>query len=87
MQKGAGYSVRTYNLPRNLAETGNDVSVVLPKDKLSYESIGALFVSFIRRVLKKPVVINSHDVFQALRLKHTGVLKRMLETFFFKTGF
>lgn len=147
MQKGAGYSVRTYNLARSLAEAGNEVSVVLPKDRDSHQSIGGmivhgrkglvprpmlqvlskimgvsrptaiyfydlsfvfrvgrlirdfdvvqieqqasgvLFVPFIRRVLKKPVVLDCHDVFQALRLRQTGILRRMLETFLEKLAY
>lgn len=40
-----------------------------------------LLSSFIRKTLKKPVAIDCHDVFQALRLKHTGLVRRILETF------
>jgi glycosyltransferase involved in cell wall biosynthesis len=147
MQKSAGYSVRTYNLARSLAESGNEVSVILPKDKPFLQSVegvtvyglkgfiprpmlqvlskvagisrptsiyfydflfafrvskliremdvvqieqqasGALFVPFIRRVLKRPVVLDCHDVFQALRLKQTGILRRMLETFLEKLAY
>jgi len=41
---------------------------------------GGLLVFLIKRFIKKTVVIDCHDVFQALRLKHTGFLRRMLET-------
>ncbi len=37
--------------------------------------------SFIQRTLKKPVAIDCHDVFQAIRLKHNGFIRRTLETF------
>ena len=140
MQKGAGYSARTYNLARSLAESKNDVAVVLPKNtpyhqvmgrvevhglrgwiprpmlqvlsklagisrptsiyfydplfafrvgrlirhfdvvQIEQQAPGALFIPFIRRVLKRPVVLDCHDVFQALRLKQTGMVRRMLET-------
>lgn len=147
MQKGAGYSERIYSLARGLAESGNEVSVVLPKDRLCHQSIGEVMVHgfkglipramlqvlskiagvsrptsiyfydllfafrvgrlirdfdvvqieqqasggilapFIRRVLKRPVVLDCHDVFQALRLKQTGILRRMLETFLEKMAY
>ena len=147
MQKGTGYSVRTYNLAKSFAESKNDVAVVLPKNRLSHQSIGgvvvygfkgliplpmlqflskmmgisrptffyfydllfmfrvsrlirdfdivqieqqasgALLVPFIRRVLKRTVVLDCHDVFQALRLKQTGLLRRMLETFLEKLSY
>lgn len=147
MQKSTGASVRIYNLAKALAETGNDVEVVLPRDKDSWEFVdgvavrglrglipremlevsrrlldidrptsiyfydllfayrvgklvreadvvqiehpqsGGLLTLFIKKVLKKPVVIDCHDVFQALRVRNTSMLRRMLETFLEKLAY
>jgi glycosyltransferase involved in cell wall biosynthesis len=147
MQKDAGYSVRTFNLAKGLAESGNIVNVVLPKDRLTHEfadgvtvygfkglipramlkvlsktmgisrptsiyfydflfafrigrlirevdvvqleqqSAGGLLIPIIRKVLKRPVVLDCHDVFQTLRLQHTGILRRVLENFLEKLAY
>lgn len=49
--------------------------------QIEQQSSGGLVVPFIKKVLKKPVVVDCHDVFQALRVKHTSLLRRILETF------
>lgn len=41
---------------------------------------GGMLVFLIKRFMKKTVVIDCHDVFQSLRLKHTSFPRRMLET-------
>ena len=147
MQKDTGASVRIYNLAKGLAETGNDVEVVLPRDKDAFEFVdgiavyglrgliprvilevsrrfldierptsiyfydllfayrvgrlvreadvvqiehpqsGGLLTPFIKKVLKKPVVVDCHDVFQALRVRNTSVLRRTLETFLEKLAY
>jgi glycosyltransferase involved in cell wall biosynthesis len=147
MQKDEGASVRIYNLAKSLADSGNQVTVVLPGDKATSESVDGvtirgfrgimprvvlevlrrlvnvtrptslyfydflfafrirrvvleadivqmehpsstgLLISFIKKVLKKPVVVDCHDVFQALRLQHTSILRRMLETFLEKLAY
>jgi len=141
MQKDTGASVRIYNLAKGLAKSGNDVKVILPMDRTTYEFIdgvkvygfkgliprpmleilrklanvtrptsiyfydllfasrvgrliretdvvqmeqqssGGLLIPFVKKVLKKPVVVDCHDVFQALRLKNTSMLRRLYETF------
>jgi len=55
--------------------------------QIEQQTVGGLLVPFIRKVLGRPVVIDCHDVFQALRLKNTGVLRRALETFTEKTAY
>lgn len=45
-------------------------------------SSGLLLIPLLKRVMKKPVVVDCHDVFQALRVEHTSIFRRILETFF-----
>lgn len=40
---------------------------------------GALIIPLIR-IFRKPLIVDSHDAFQALRIKHAGILRRFLET-------
>lgn len=44
-----------------------------------------LLTKFIRKTLKKPIVIDCHDVFQGLRLRHNGFARRVIETVLEKT--
>ncbi len=41
---------------------------------------GALMIPLITKVFRKPLIVDSHDAFQALRIRHTGILRRFLET-------
>jgi glycosyltransferase involved in cell wall biosynthesis len=41
---------------------------------------GGVLALLIRRFLRKIVVVDCHDVFQALRLEHTSTLRKMLAT-------
>jgi glycosyltransferase involved in cell wall biosynthesis len=47
--------------------------------QIEQQSSGGFLVPFIKTVLKKPVIMDCHDVFQALRVKHTNVFRRLLE--------
>jgi glycosyltransferase involved in cell wall biosynthesis len=49
--------------------------------QIEQQSSGGLLIPLIKRVLRKRVVVDCHDVFQALRVQHTSALRRMLETF------
>jgi len=49
--------------------------------QIEQQTAGGLLIPFIKIVLKKPVVIDCHDVFQALRVKHTNIIRKLLETF------
>jgi glycosyltransferase involved in cell wall biosynthesis len=55
--------------------------------QMEQQTAGALLIPFIKRVLKKPVVIDCHDTFQALRVGHTRMLRKMLETFLEKLAY
>lgn len=48
---------------------------------------GGLLIPFIKKVLKRRVVVDCHDVFQALRVKHTSIFRRILETFLEKFAY
>lgn len=45
------------------------------------QSAGGLLMLIIARILKKPLVVDCHDTFQALRVKHTSIIRKILETF------
>jgi glycosyltransferase involved in cell wall biosynthesis len=141
MQKDTGPSVRIYNLAKGLAALGDEVRVIMPKEKnirdcvegvevygfrglypntvlkalkrllgvarstslyfydllfisrvsqlirdsdvvqIEQQTAGGLLIPFIKIVLKRPVVIDCHDIFQALRVKHTNAIRKLLETF------
>jgi glycosyltransferase involved in cell wall biosynthesis len=44
-------------------------------------SSSALLTFFIKKIFNKPIVVDSHDVFQALRIKHLNTLRKFIETF------
>jgi len=48
---------------------------------------GGFLIPIISRVLKKTIVVDCHDVFQALRLKHTSAVRAVLETFLEKLAY
>jgi len=48
---------------------------------------GGLLIPIISRALKKTIVVDCHDVFQALRLKHTSAVRAVLETFLEKLAY
>ncbi len=50
--------------------------------QIEQQTAGALIVPITVRVWKKPVVVDCHDVFQSLRVKHTLKVRQILETFF-----
>ncbi len=49
--------------------------------QIEQQTAWGLLIPFIKIVLKKPVVIDCHDVFQALRVKHTTSIRKFLEVF------
>lgn len=55
--------------------------------QIEHQPSGGLLVPFIKKVLKRPVVVDCHDVFQALRVEHTSTFRRMLETFLEKLAY
>ena len=52
--------------------------------QLEGQTTGGLLIPLTKIVLKKPIVLDCHDVFQALRLRHVSIFRMMLETFFEK---
>jgi glycosyltransferase involved in cell wall biosynthesis len=55
--------------------------------QIEQQSAGGLLIPLIKRVLKKPVVVDCHDVFQASRVKHTSVFRKILELFLEKLAY
>ena len=49
--------------------------------------LGLMFIPFIQKLLKKPVAVDCHDVFQAARVKQTRAIRRLTETFLEKTAY
>lgn len=141
MSKDTGFSVRIYNLAKNLAALGNDVDLVLPKftetceridgvtvhclkgftpkrilkqiskfmgvlrptslfyydllfilrasriirasDVVQFEqqSAGAFLIPIAAKILKKPVIVDCHNIFLSLKIKETNLLRKIFETF------
>jgi glycosyltransferase involved in cell wall biosynthesis len=48
---------------------------------------GGLLIPVIKNILRKKVTVDCHDVFQALTVKHTTILRKMLETFLEKLAY
>ena len=140
LARDTGYSVRIYNLAKNLVKLGNDVHIVLPQYASEYKEVnglnvygirgaipkiviqvfgrslgivkstflyfydflfilravliiresdaaqieqqpaGGVIIPIISKVLKKPVLVDCHDVFQARRLPNTSMIRRIMET-------
>ena len=55
--------------------------------QIEQQSAGGLLIPIIARILKKPLVVDCHDTFQALRVKHTSIIRRILETFLEKIAY
>lgn len=55
--------------------------------QVEQQASGLLLIPFIKKVLKKPVAVDCHDVFQALKVKQTSILRRILETFLEKLAY
>jgi glycosyltransferase involved in cell wall biosynthesis len=41
----------------------------------------ALITVFVKNIFKKPIIVDSHDIFQALRIKYKSTLRKILEVF------
>lgn len=63
--------------------------IILKSDVIQVEgSVSAPLIAYIvTRVLKKPIIIDSHDTFQALRVKYPNTLRKILEVFFEKMAY
>ena len=49
--------------------------------------LGLLLAPFIQKVIGKPVALDCHDVFQAIRVGQTGPIRRIMETFLEKIAY
>lgn len=49
--------------------------------QIEEQEAGGLLIPILSRIFKKKVIVDCHDVFQALRVKHTTTIRRILETF------
>jgi glycosyltransferase involved in cell wall biosynthesis len=49
--------------------------------QLEQQTTGVLFAIMINLICKKPLVVDCHDVFQSLRIKFSGRIRRFFETF------
>jgi len=55
--------------------------------QIEQQPAGGLLIPIITRILKKPLVVDCHDTFQALRVKHTSTVRKILETFLEKIAY
>ena len=55
--------------------------------QIEQQPSGVFLIPLIRKILKRPVIVDCHDVFQALRVKHTSALRRAIETFLEKLAY
>ena len=55
--------------------------------QIEQQSAGGLLIPIITGILKKPLVVDCHDTFQALRVKHTSTVRKILETFLEKIAY
>ena len=49
------------------------------------QSAGLLLIPIVAKIFRKPVVIDCHDTFQALRVKNTSLMRKILESAIEKT--
>ena len=49
--------------------------------QIEQQSAGGIIVPIIAKVWKKTIIVDCHDVFQALRIKHVNRIRRVIETF------
>lgn len=54
--------------------------------QIEHSSVG-FFLIPVSKILRKPLVVDCHDAFQALRVSHTGVVRKFLETFLEKLAY
>lgn len=55
--------------------------------QIEQQAAGGLLIPIIVRILKKPLVVDCHDAFQALRVKHTSMIRKIFETFLEKIAY
>lgn len=55
--------------------------------QIEQQPAGGLLIPIIKRILKKPLAVDCHDTFQALKIKHTSIIRKILETFLEKMAY
>lgn len=63
--------------------------IVLQSDvvQIEQQTAGGFLIPLISKVWKKPLVVDCHDVFQALKVPHVSGARRILETFLEKIAY
>jgi glycosyltransferase involved in cell wall biosynthesis len=56
--------------------------IIQTSDAVQFEqqSAGAILVPLVTKILKKPVIIDCHNVFQSLKISETNLLRKIIET-------
>lgn len=49
--------------------------------QFEHQSAGAFLIPIAANILKKPVIVDCHDILQPLKIKETTLLRKILETF------
>lgn len=49
--------------------------------QIEQQAAGGILIPIITRILKKPLIVDCHDIFQAFRVRHTSTIRKILETF------
>jgi glycosyltransferase involved in cell wall biosynthesis len=49
--------------------------------QIEQQTAGGFLVPIIAKIWKKPIVVDCHDVFQSIRVKHASKVRQILETF------
>jgi len=57
--------------------------IILSSDIIQTEGAvsSALITLFVKKIFNKPIIVDSHDIFQALRIKYQSPLRKILEVF------
>lgn len=55
--------------------------------QIEEQETGGLLIPIVSLVFRKKTIVDCHDVLQALRIKHTNFVRRILETFFEKIAY
>lgn len=55
--------------------------------QLEQQSAGALLIPLVTKIWKRPLIVDCHDVYQTSRVRHTGIIRRIVETFLEKMAY
>ena len=64
-------------------------NIILSSDIIQTEGAvsSALITLFVRKIFSRPIVVDCHDIFQALRIKYQSSLRKIIEIFLEKTTY